>query len=75
MWNVVPLLFNGCAKLLNIGNNWNTLSYTSSQSIPIRSMVELFGEYVEWTFPGNVYRSLQHGAMHYHAETWGDCGG
>ena len=28
MWNVVPLLFNGCAKLLDIGGNWNTLSYT-----------------------------------------------
>ena len=22
--------------------------------------------------PGIVYRSLQHGAVHYHAETWGD---
>ncbi len=26
--NVGPLLFNGCAKLLDIGRNWNTLSYT-----------------------------------------------
>ena len=34
LWNVVPLLFNGCAKLLDIGRNWNTLSYTSTQSIP-----------------------------------------
>jgi hypothetical protein len=34
LWNVVPLLFNGCAKLLDIGLNWNTLSYTSIQSIP-----------------------------------------
>jgi hypothetical protein len=25
--------------------------------------------------PGIVYRSLQHGAMHYHSETWGDGGG
>jgi hypothetical protein len=32
--NVVPLLFNGCEKLLGIGGNWNTLSYTSIQSIP-----------------------------------------
>jgi hypothetical protein len=24
-WNVVPLLFNGCAKLLDTGVNWNTL--------------------------------------------------
>ena len=29
MWNVVPLLFNGCAKLLYIGGNWNTLSIQS----------------------------------------------
>jgi hypothetical protein len=25
LWNVVPLLFNSCAKLLDIGGNWNTL--------------------------------------------------
>ncbi len=34
LWNVGPLLFNGCAKLLDIGRNWNTLSYTPIQSIP-----------------------------------------
>jgi hypothetical protein len=34
LWNVVPLLFNFCVKLLNISTNWNTLSYTSIQSIP-----------------------------------------
>jgi hypothetical protein len=34
LWNVVPLFFNGCAKLLDIGENWNTQSYTSIQSIP-----------------------------------------
>ncbi len=28
LWNV------GCAKLLDIGRNWNTLSYTPIQSIP-----------------------------------------
>ncbi len=32
--NVGPLLFNGCAKLLDIGRNWNTLSYMPIQSIP-----------------------------------------
>jgi hypothetical protein len=32
--NVVPLLFKGCAKLLDIGGNWNTVSYTVIQSIP-----------------------------------------
>ena len=34
LWNVVPLLFNGCAKLLDIGGTWKTLSYTSIQSNP-----------------------------------------
>ncbi|KTG01964.1 hypothetical protein cypCar_00045787 [Cyprinus carpio] len=34
LWNVGPLLFNGCAKLLVIGRNWNTVSYTPIQSIP-----------------------------------------
>jgi hypothetical protein len=34
LWNVVPLLFNGSAKLLDIGWNWNMLTDTSIQSIP-----------------------------------------
>ncbi len=34
LWSVGPLLFNGCVKLLDIGRNWNTLSYTPIQSIP-----------------------------------------
>ncbi len=34
LWNVGPLLFNGCAKFLDIGRNWNTLSYMPIQSIP-----------------------------------------
>ncbi len=32
--NVGPLLFNSCEKLLDIGRNWNMLSYTPIQSIP-----------------------------------------
>ncbi len=32
LWKVGPHLFNGCAKLLDIGRNW--LSYTPIQSIP-----------------------------------------
>ncbi len=43
-WNVGPLLFNGCAKLLDIGRNWNTLSYTLIQSIPNM----LNGWHVRW---------------------------
>jgi hypothetical protein len=34
LWNVVQLLFNAFAKLLEIGGNWNTLSYMSIQSNP-----------------------------------------
>ncbi len=34
LWDVGPLLFNGCVKLLDIGRNWNTRSYTQIQSIP-----------------------------------------
>ncbi len=34
LWNVGPLLFNGCAKLMDIGRNRNPLSYMPIQSIP-----------------------------------------
>ncbi len=44
LWNVGPLLFNGCAKLLDIGRNWNTLSYMPIQSIPNM----LNGWHVRW---------------------------
>ncbi len=44
LWNVGPLLFNGCAKLLDIGRNWNTMSYTPIQSIPNM----LNGWHVRW---------------------------
>ncbi len=33
LWNVGPLLFNGCVKLLDVGRNWNTLLYMPIQSI------------------------------------------
>ncbi len=73
--NVGPLLFNGCVKLLNIGRNWNTLSYTLMQSIPNMlngscpvSMLAM-QELGCFELPGIVYRSLQHGAVHYHAAT------
>ncbi len=44
LWDVGPLLFNGCVKLLDIGRNWNTLSYTPIQSIPNM----LNGWHVRW---------------------------
>ncbi len=76
LWNVGPLLFNGCEKLLDIGRNWNTLSYTRSRASQTCSMGDMSGEYAGharcFHLPGIVYRSLQHGAVHYHAVTWGD---
>ncbi len=44
LWNVGPLLFNGCAKLLDIVRNRNTLLYTTIQSI--QNMLN--GWYVRW---------------------------
>ncbi len=44
LWNVGPLLFNGWAKLLDFGRNWNTLSYTPIQNIPNM----LNGWHVRW---------------------------
>ncbi len=44
LWIVGPLLFNNCVKFLDIGRNWNTLSYTPIQSIPNM----LNGWHVRW---------------------------
>ncbi len=33
LWNVSPLLYNGSAKLLDIGRNWNMLLHMPIQSI------------------------------------------
>ncbi len=48
--NVCPLLFNGCVKLLDIGRNWKTLSYTPIQSIPNM----LNGWHVRWVKSSQV---------------------
>ena len=64
LWNVVPLLFNGCAKLLDIGGNRNTLLYTSihpehaqwvSHLVSMQAMEELG----HFQLPGIVYSSLR----------------
>ncbi len=44
LWDVGPLLFNGCVKLLDVCKNWNTRSYTPIQSIPNM----LNGWHVRW---------------------------
>ena len=48
LWNVVQLLINGCGKLLDIGGNWNALSYTyfsedpkHAQWVSMQAMEEL----------------------------------
>ena len=72
LWNVVPLLFNGCAKLLDIGGNCNMLSSTSIQSITnmlngfVTFLVSMqaMEELGHFPLPGIVYRSLQLGAVH-----------
>ncbi len=54
LWNVGPLIFNGCAKFLDIGRNWNTLSYTPIQSIPnmLYIMGDMPSEYAGHARPG-----------------------
>ena len=37
LWNVVPILFNGCEKLLDIGGNWNTLPNCSGVQSLVRT--------------------------------------
>ncbi len=77
LWNMRSL--NGCAKLLDIGRNWNTLSYMSIQSIPNM----LNGWHVRWVcWPCKNWDSFSFQelctdpcnmrAEHYHAATWGD---
>ncbi len=76
LWNVGPLLFNGCVKLLDIGRNWNTLSHAEhpkhAQRVTCPVNILAMQELGCFQLPGIVYRFLQHGAMHYHAATWGD---
>ena len=42
LWNVVPLLFNGCAKMLDIGTHCRTRRSRASQT---RSTGDMSGEY------------------------------
>ncbi len=77
--DVGPLLFNGCAKLLDIGRKWKTLSYTPDPEHPkhaqwVTCPVSMLAmqELRCFQLPGIVYRSLQHGAVHYHAATLGN---
>jgi hypothetical protein len=58
--NVVPLLFNGCAKLLDIGGNWTTLSI---QSIP--NMLNVYmSEYAGYGRTG-IFSAFRNGVLNH----------
>jgi hypothetical protein len=67
-----------CWILAGTGTHCRTRWSRASQTC---SMGDMSGEYADhgrtgtFQLPGIVYRYLRHGAVHYHAETWGDCGG
>ena len=75
LWNVVPLLFIGCVKLLDIGGNWNTIVHIDpehpkhAQWVTCLVSMQAMEELGHFQIPGIVYRSLPHGAVHYRAET------
>ena len=78
LWNIVPLLFNCCARLLDIGGNCNTLLYTAIQPFPNM----LNGWHVWWVCRPwknwdifSFQELYTDPCVHYHAETWGDGGG
>ena len=63
LWNVGPLLFNCCAKLLDIDRNWNTLLYTCCIHVISRAsqtylMVDISGEYAGHARTGHNKRPL-----------------
>jgi hypothetical protein len=59
LWNVVPFFFNGCAKLLDIGRNWNTQSYVDPEHPTPAQWVTCLVSMQAMEDPGNVQ---------YHAE-------
>ncbi len=46
-------LFNGCAKLLDIGSNWNMLSHTLTQSY-VLTRVKTLTEHASCMLPQNL---------------------
>ncbi len=45
LWNVGPLLFKGCVKLLDIGRNWTRCCIRRSRASQTCSMGDMSGEY------------------------------
>ncbi len=76
MGNVGPLLFNGCAKLLDIAGTGARCRIYANPEHPkhaqwVTCPVSMLAmqELGCFQLPGTVYRSLQHGAVRYHAAT------
>ncbi len=73
LWDVGPLLFNSCAKLLDIVRNCNAVVYTDpehhkhAQWVTCGLSMLAMEELGCFQLPGIVYRSLQHGDVHYHS--------
>ncbi len=68
LWNVGPLLFNGCAKMLDIVYADPEHPKHAQWVTCLVSMLAM-QELGCFQLPRIVYRSLQHGAVHYHAAT------
>jgi hypothetical protein len=73
LWNVVPLLANGCAKLLggleHPVTRVNPEHPKHAQWVTCLISMQFMEELGYFQIPVIVYRPLQHGAMHDHAET------
>ncbi len=75
LWNVGPLLFNGCA----VAGYWQELEHAvvyvdpehpkHAQWVTCPASMLAMQELGCFQLTGIVYRSLQHGAVHYHAAT------
>jgi hypothetical protein len=65
---------NGCVKFLDIGGTWNHAHVDPehpkrAQCVSCLVSMQDMEELGHVQLPGIVYRSLRHGAEHYHAET------
>ena len=68
LWIVVPLLFNGCAKLLDIGGNWNTVIHVDPEHPKHAQMGDMSGEYAGHGRTGTFSASRNCGQI---LATWG----
>ena len=71
LWKVASL-FNGCAKLLDIGAAVHVDPEYPKHAQWVTCLVSMqaMEELRHFPLPGIVYRFLRHGTVHYHAETF-----